>query len=80
MHNHKMYYVLFSDHGTSREISSKSQHHLRHRSRRMLHTDTTEHAYFCNDPGEGKGKKTCSSHLPLSVKYKVKQIYQVNGL
>ncbi|KAF7704285.1 protein dispatched homolog 2 isoform X1 [Silurus meridionalis] len=42
----------FMDQSIAREVTSKTQLHLRHRSRRMLHTDTTENAYFCNDPGD----------------------------
>ncbi|KAB5562414.1 hypothetical protein PHYPO_G00017530 [Pangasianodon hypophthalmus] len=42
----------FEDQSIAREVTSKTQQHLRHRSRRMLHTDTTENAYFCNDPGD----------------------------
>lgn len=62
-------------HGASREVTSKTQLHLRHRSTRMLHTDTTKNAYFCNDPGKGK-ENICSGHLQLSVKYEAKQIHQ----
>ncbi|KAF4083947.1 hypothetical protein AMELA_G00123130 [Ameiurus melas] len=42
----------FVDQSIAREVPSKIQQHLSHRPRRMLHTDTTENAYFCNDPGD----------------------------
>ncbi|MCJ8736978.1 hypothetical protein PDJAM_G00018650 [Pangasius djambal] len=42
----------FEDQSIAREVTSKAQQHFKHRSRRMLHTDSTENAYFCNDPGD----------------------------
>ncbi|KAG7328188.1 hypothetical protein KOW79_008132 [Hemibagrus wyckioides] len=64
------------DHGASREITSKSQHHLRHRSRRMLHTDTTENAYFCNDPGDRYAQLVFRSENSDSL-WSLKAIYSM---
>ncbi|XP_053366298.1 protein dispatched homolog 2 [Clarias gariepinus] len=66
----------FVDQSIGREVSSKTQQHLHHRSRRMLHTDTTENAYFCNDPGDRYAQLVFRSENSESL-WSLKAIYSM---
>ncbi|XP_062863980.1 protein dispatched homolog 2 [Trichomycterus rosablanca] len=66
----------FADYNIAREITSKTQHHLRHRSSRMLHTDSAERSFFCNAPGDRYAQLVFRSGNSASL-WSLKAIYSM---
>ncbi|XP_076834082.1 protein dispatched homolog 2 [Brachyhypopomus gauderio] len=59
-----------------REITGRVPHHLKHRSRRMLHRDSSENAFFCNAPDDRYAQLVFRSGNSASL-WSLKAIYSM---
>ncbi|XP_066530059.1 protein dispatched homolog 2 [Hoplias malabaricus] len=66
----------FTDKSIAREVTSRAQHHLKHRSRRMLHRDSAENTFFCNAPGDRYAQLVFRSGNSASL-WSLKAIYSM---
>ncbi|KAL6477980.1 hypothetical protein MHYP_G00138150 [Metynnis hypsauchen] len=65
-----------ADKSTARDFTSRAQHHLKHRLRRMLHRDSTENTFFCNTPGDHYAQLVFRSGNSASL-WSLKAIYSM---
>ncbi|KAL7873396.1 hypothetical protein AOLI_G00124670 [Acnodon oligacanthus] len=65
-----------ADKSTARDFTSRAQHHLKHRLRRMLHRDSTENTFFCNAPGDHYAQLVFRSGNSASL-WSLKAIYSM---